>query len=767
MNKFIKFIIGNRTWLIFACIALVLVLVPWLSKIEIGSTYAEVFPSKSNPERQYLDRFYEEFGNDNTVMIAIVYDDIFSTKTLQKIQRITKKLEKLPAVERVQSLTNANIIKSRDGELFLKNISDNIPVSKIDLDRFRKDILANPLYANNLLSENLQTTVIIAYIDLSYPDEDVRYSVKEAKRLALKDAGPEKIYVVGLQTLAYEIFRLLSSDLYTYLPLSFLIIAVILMINFRSVVLVIITLLSIGISVACTYSLLAMLDIHIFTLTATIPPIITAIGISYTIHLFTEYARQRALNRNRMNVVEKCLKNILLAIILSALTTAIGFASLILVDIVAIRRLGFFLVLGIIFLVVMIIFFIPPLLISLHPKAFYEGEPSPTIIAPRINRFANLCIRYRMIILITAVTVFVISIFGAFKLDVETDIHQFFRKSSPMRQAIDIIAEKLRGTTPINIILKGDGADSMESPEVLKAIEKVQNNLDKHPAVGKTTSVVDYLKIINRALHDNDQKYYFLPDSENAISQYLLAYSLADSKRTLDRYIDYDRGMANIALRSSLTSSSDILKFKQYIEELCSDLFPSNVSYKVTSDTILVSLTAQHISNGILLSFALASFVILIIIILLFRSIKMGLIAMIPNILPILFILGVMGFFNIEFNIGTSLIICIAIGIAVDDTIHFLVRYFYELKQTNHYLIRSLTGVRITTGQRQAIRTTMLRVRRPIVLTSVAVCLGFSVLAFSQFVPIASFGLLTAFTMLYCLLCDLVILPALLASISI
>ncbi len=153
--------------------------------------------------------------------------------------------------------------------------------------------------------------------------------------------------------------------------------------------------------------------------------------------------------------------------------------------------------------------------------------------------------------------------------------------------------------------------------------------------------------------------------------------------------------------------------------------------------------------------------------VILFRSFKMGIVAMIPNLLPLLFIIGVMGAADIPFNIGTSIVICLAIGIAVDDTIHFLVRFLYELRRTNHYLIRSITGARITGGQKYAVAATMCYVRRPIVLTSVAIFFGFAMLGLSQFVPVMLFGILTAVTMVFCLLCDLILLPAMLRSVSV
>jgi predicted RND superfamily exporter protein len=366
----------------------------------------------------------------------------------------------------------------------------------------------------------------------------------------------------------------------------------------------------------------------------------------------------------------------------------------------------------------------------------------------------------------TIVTV-AFGIIGIFRLHVETNVIEYFHPSAPFRQAVEIISERLQGTAPIDIIIEGSKAGDIEDPKLLKSIEKMQSSLGRHPAFGKSTSVVDYLKLINKAMHNNDQSHYVLPQTKEEVSQYLLVYSLADDQKTLDQYMDYDYRIARIRVRTGATSSSGVIELKDFIEQQAEGIFPPNIKWKVTGDQILSAESAQHLSHGILYSFSLAMIIISIIMMLLFRSVKMGAVAMIPNMLPIIFVLGVMGWGGIEFNIGTSIVVCVAIGIAVDDTIHFLVRYFYELKQTNHYLIRALTGVKITDGQKQAIWTTLDHVRRPITLTSVAIFLGFGVLGFSQFVPIEWFGILTALTMIFCLLCDLFILPVLLSSISI
>jgi len=379
----------------------------------------------------------------------------------------------------------------------------------------------------------------------------------------------------------------------------------------------------------------------------------------------------------------------------------------------------------------------------------------------------NFVIRHRIIVFIVTALITAASIFGMHKLVVETDLHRLLGKSSAFSVATDFVASRFRGATSFNVIIEGNKEGMFEDPALLRSLDLLQKFIDQLPNVGKTISAADYLKVINRALHDNDPNYYVLPKSKQEIAQYLSIYSLADPDKTLNQYLDDKHKSAKVLLRTGLGNSSAILNLKKQIEKECTKLFSPQMSCGFTSDAYLVAATVNSIARGILISFTTAGVAITIVMYFLFRSLKIAVISMIPNVLPIIYILGLMGFCGIEFNIATSLVMCIAIGIAVDDTITYLARYFYELKQTNHYLLRATTGIKITEAQIQTIHNTNAHVGRPIIVTAVAVFFGFIILVFSQFVPIMWYGVLTAVTMLIAAICELIILPALLASIRI
>jgi len=726
-----------------------------------------MYPPHGDPERIFLDRTYEDFGSDKLLVIAITSNDLFSYPTLKKIDKLTNDIEKIHTVDWVLSITNAMLIKSGKDEITLKNISGKIPQTEWEINKFKDEIISNPIYFNNLISKDLKTTIISVAYDINYPNEETDLAVEKTKKLAMEAAGPDEINISGVAAIAPAMMEMLISDLKTYMPMTALIIAVILFINFRSIKFVLLSLSAISMAILITYSIMSLTRVPIFLLTAALPPIIAAQGITYFIHFFSEYSRQVRIEKDSKRIIKQTLRYVMLSIWLSMLTTVIGFISISPVNITTIREMGIFLSIGILALFVLLIFFVAPILMWYHPPVRSLKKLDHISSKNTQIRFPMFFIKYRLVVFIGMIILCAFSIIGIRKIVVETDLNRFFKTSHPLRISTDAIAERMHGIAPVSIVVEGEREGDIEDPKLLHYIDTLENILSKWSHVSKAVSITDYIKMINMAFHEGNRAYYALPKTKEEVSQYLLMYSLADPRRTINRYIDYDHRISNITLRISNTKTSEILNLKQSIEEQCKKIFPPNIKYKVTGDTILLAQTSYNLTRGILIGFTQAGLAIFIVMMILFRSVKMGIVAMIPNIIPMLFVLAVMGFLGIDFNVGTSIVVCISLGIAVDDTIHFLVRYFYELKQTNHYLIRATTGIKITDDQKKAILKTYGTQFHPITMTAVSVILGFCILSFSQFLPVMAFGLLTAIAMIFGIICELIILPSLLASISI
>ena len=766
LDKLISFIIRFHRWLFVFTLVVTAVLAFWFLKVRVATTTEGNFPPKDDPERIYYQRTIDTFGNDYSLIVVISHDDIFSYSTLNKIRQLTSEFERLPRVDRVESLTNAVIVKSQHDEIYLNDISEKVPTDTREIKRFRKDILENPIYERNLISKDERATIIHIVIDWSEPFEVARESMARIEKIAKSAEGPEKISITGLAQLDYAVYKSIFQDLKRFLPLTMVLIAIVMFLNFRSIWCVIISIIFIFMGVEWTYSFMSISNEPISYMATTLTPVLAVVGLSNAVHLFTEYFRRVSEKRDIYETVRNMLRDVLLPIWLKLVTTAIGFASLTLVNIDVIKKIGIFLTIGTLAVLFLTTFFIPPVLILFHPKRRTKIEVQS--VARNVStRFIRSILRYRLHVFVLTGAFTIASVYGVFKLVVNTDTSKYFRKSSEINRASELVSSRFKSISSINVFIEGQKEGSLESPELLRSIETLQEFLDGQPEIAKTVSIVDYLKLINRTFHDNNQHYYTLPKSKEEIAQYLFAYSLADPHNTLSKFIDDDHKFTKVTLRTAKTDTVSIVRLKKLIEDACAKYLSKNISWGVTSNDALASETVQSIAHQILISFASAGIAITAIMLLLFRSLKMGIVSMVPNVLPIAYILGLMSALGIAFNMGNSLVICVAIGIAVDDTIHYMVRFFYELKRSNHYLARATTGIKITEDQIQSIILTYHHVGRPIVTTAVAVTFGFIILAFSQLVPIVWYGVLTAATMVIATVCELILLPAILASVEI
>lgn len=778
LERLIRFILRFNKIIILAGLLISVVCGYWLSKINIGSAIELMYPPKGDQDRYFLEKTYEIFGTDLTQTITITFDDLFSHSSLKKIQKLTSQIERFPAVDRVLSITSAPLIEEKFGVLLIKNltsedadfksegagylkkegevlaiqkISENVPQTNEKLEEFKNELLSNPLYAKNLVSEDLKSTIINVYFKRGYTWNELRIVAGQIKDLVTKSAGSNKVHIASPLDMSTTIFEMLSRDLSIYLPLTILIVMTILLISFRNWKIVFISLISLSMPIVFVYALMAVINIPIFVMTAAIPPILASQGLAYCIHLYAEYFRQRSLSDDRKLVVAQTLKKVFPAIFLSALAASIGFISIAPVNVVAVRQMGVFLAAGIIIVFLIVSFFVSSMLIYLFPKPSSHMGSVDASKRYRIERFPLFCIRHRILIFVFTALLSIVSFYGFSRLVVESDINQVYRSSSPFRQAVDFIAKKFKGASVINVIIEGRYEGSLKEPAVLKSIDELQKVLDGQALLGKSVSAVDYLKSINKAANDNDPAYYSVPDEWKMISRYLNVYSLADPTGGLNLYVDKEGKTINIALRSATSNSADIVKIKDFVEGQCDQILPRDISCTVTGDAVLIAMTAQKLSRGILYGFTQAVLMIFLLMVFWSRSVKIGLAAMVPNIAPLLFVLGVMGFAGISFNVGTSIVVCIAIGIAVDDTIHFLLRYLHELKHVD---------------QKTAIVDTFKHEHGPITLIGVSVILGFVVLTFSQFVPMALFGVLTSLALFMGIICELIILPAILSAIK-
>ncbi|MGM0609438.1 MAG: efflux RND transporter permease subunit, partial [Candidatus Muiribacteriota bacterium] len=335
------------------------------------------------------------------------------------------------------------------------------------------------------------------------------------------------------------------------------------------------------------------------------------------------------------------------------------------------------------------------------------------------------------------------SIYSAMNINTETNVMEYFKKDSNLSQSNQFIKQNLAGLSTFDISIKGKNEDTFKKPESLKVIETIQDYIDKTKGVDKTLSFVDFLKDMNKSFHNEKEDFFKIPKSKEMVSQYLLIYNSDD----IEEYVNPDFDHARISVRISEDSTKEqkkiIKKINSYIENSAFEEYTLKITGRVFNDVKMIdSLVKSQIK-----SLFIAGLIIISIMFVIMKSFKLGMLSIVPNLIPIVINFGIMGFFGIPLNAATALIAAVALGIAVDDTIHFLTAYSKYSK--------------VSATVSQAVRMSIMDKGKAIITSSFILIIGFGTLVFSSFVPTIYFGVLSSIIMVAAVIGDLFFLPSL------
>jgi hypothetical protein len=505
-----------------------------------------------------------------------------------------------------------------------------------------------------------------------------------------------------------------------------------------------------GIGVVWTVGLMAYLDVPVDIGTLVLPTLLIAVGNAYATHVVARYGEERAAGDDPREIARRTVAHLGTPVLVTALTTVFGFASLVVYRIAAIRHLGSFSVFGITVLFVLALTFTAAVLALLRPQAL-AARPAAASSAGRLgaalDRLGRFDMRHRTALIAGAVVVLAAFAWGIRHLRVETSYQSYFPEDSPVGAAAAAVLRHLGGgQKTFFVVIDGPGANAFSRRDTLQRIAALQDFIDRLPGVARTTSLADYVMLLHRVFHDNDPAYYALPDTDAGVEQYLL---LLDPD-TIEGVTTADYSRAAIIVRSNLFSSADMAAAIGKIERFAADAFPREFSVRPTGTAVLLDRTADSLAQGQLQSVFTALVVVFAILSVQFLSPRFGLVAMVPNLVPIVVFFGVLGWLGISLNLATAMIASISLGIGVDEAVHLLAEF-------NHH-------VRRHADQRAAILAALQTVGPPVVYSTAALTVGFLVLCGSSFVPLRQFGAFSALNVAGSLVSDLVLLPAILVS---
>ena len=510
------------------------------------------------------------------------------------------------------------------------------------------------------------------------------------------------------------------------------------------------------IALVWTFGLMAWTHTPLSLLTMIVPVFLIAIGTAYCMYIFPEYMASVGRSTTPREAAIECFGRLGFPTSLAVMTTTIGLGSLLVNRVNDIREFAVFSCFGILSLLILILTLVPAVM-GLLPFPRGQGmTDAPAAQRRLMDRILSAIVRvnlhHQKITLALIAAIAVAGGVGMLRIKVETNPVEFFKKDTPVSRHFHDIYQDLSGSFPLSVVIKSPEDGSFEDPEHLKMIADIQRFLDSLEGVDKTISLVDYLKLVNYASNRYDPRFYSLPEASFEIRMLVNSFKSLLGQDMLSRFISSEFRTVNIMMRTHISSSSDFLKTEAHIRAYLNMYLPAPMSFEVTGFGMVISHSSQLISEGQVKSLGITLVLVFGIMLVLFMSYKVGVIALLPNCFPIVVSFGVMGWFGIPLSMATSLIASIAIGLAVDDTIHYLVRYNREFK-------RDL-------NKEKALVNTIRHMGRPIIFTTATISLGFSVLMFSSFRPTAIFGLLMMITMFSALVADLVLLPSLMLHVE-
>ncbi|MCF8127501.1 MAG: MMPL family transporter [Deltaproteobacteria bacterium] len=689
------------------------------------------------PQTQVYNAFKKTFGCEEVVLVVVRTSNVFDAKTFDEIDRLAGEFETVKGVRRVISLPGIK----RDMDI----------TKKWTLSDFKREIAPVILLEKNIISKDGKTTVISLILDDIKQKDPV---IAEIQALIEKEKAKQSMYQIGMPVVSMALANFTEKDFMRLPPITFLLIMVTLFLLFRNLRGVLIPSGSVLIALIWTFGLMALTGTPLSLLIMIVPIFLIAVGTAYCMYIFPEYALAQQTCNTPEDASLNCFLQLGFPTFLAVFTTSIGLGSLLINKISEIRHFALFSCFGILAMLFILVTFLPAVmaLLPFSRQARVSESSGANLLDRVLSGIIALNLKHQKWVLGLIAFISVLGIYGISRIQVETNPMDFFKKNTPIAQNFNDIYRDMAGSFPINVAINSGQDDYFEDPEHLKLIAGLQDFLSTLPGVDKTISFCDYLKLVNYATNQYQDKLYALPEEGFEVRVLINSFKTMLGLDMLGRFMNENFSEANIVLRTHISSSKDFLNTQRRIETYLKNNLPAGLSFEVTGIGIVISHSSQLITDGQVKSLFLTLVLVFAIMLLLFMSFKVGIIGILPNCFPIIVGFGLMGWLKIPLSMATSLIAGVAIGLAVDDTIHYLVHYNHEFKKD--------------LNKERALESTIRHMGKPIIYTTLTITLGFSVLLFSNFKPTAIFGLLMMITMVSALVADLLLLPSLMLHVE-
>ena len=809
MNNLFNFLVDKSKFFIFLLITLSVISLLGLPKFQLDAS-SDTLLLDNDPDLKIYRENSRKYGSSDFLVIAFTPNkDIFTNETVFLLKNLVEDLKQVAGIKNVLSLFDVPLLKY--SEQSISELAENVvtlSTENVNLDKAKYEFETNEVYRGLLISEDLRTIAFqmslepnrqyqkliserydLLDLENSLDDETFKLNleildskIEEQKKINLINEGilikevrniinlyrdKGEIFLGGGAMIAHDTIKMIQQDLLTFGVAVFFMFVLILSIIFRQFRWVVIPLVSACLSALFTTGLISWMGWKVTVVSANYIALLMIIGISLTVHLVVRYREitSRFDDLTHSEALKRTLSQMFLPCLYTALTTMVAFASLIISDIRPIIDFGLLMVLSI-FVAFIVSFVFFGTLASLMKK---NSKDTKVDYSSGVTTWINsLVVRFKNIILLISLLVFVLALIGINRLSVENKFIDYFKPTTEIYQGLSLIDKKLGGTAPLDIIISAPKINTditeefddefddfgLETEEFgywfnsqnLSSLEKIHDYLERRPEIGKVLSVSSAVKLAEIAKGDK------LDDLELALLRKVLPEDI--NNELLSSYISDDDNQVRLSAR--VIESMDGLNRKNLIDEVKNDLIQN---YKLSEDqfylsgiSVIYNNLLQSLFQSLIGSLTIVFSAIFIMFVILFRSFYMAVIAMIPNLLSAASVLGIIGWSGIPIDIMTVTVAAISIGIGVDNTIHYVHRFLKEYELQKNYDL--------------AIKNSHATIGRAMFYTSLTIVLGFMILVTSNFNPSVFFGIFTSFSMIVAILAALMLLPVLIRHLK-
>lgn len=767
-QKIARFILRNRITLLIIIGVITIFMGYEATQIHMDYHFANLL-SKDDPVSLDNARFKKIFGEEaNGIVVGIVDKDFFQLENFNALQNLCNDLMKIKNVSGVLTISKAvNIrqvtVEDETGTKTRKFETYNIFPDKVntqeELDSLKDVFFSLPFYDGLLYNKDSKVYLMSISINKEILNSAERIPVvEEIERVVRKYSAKQKVevHISGLPYIRTKMMNLVKSEVKIFVALAVLICILILYLFFRSFKVIVVAMVVVGTSVLWAVGLMGLFDFPITILSSMIPPLLIVIGIPNTIFLLNKYHHETQMHGNKILGLQRVISKIGNAVFLSNVTTAAGFATFTITNSSILVQFGIIASCGIMFSFITSLIIIPSIFSFLQPPSNkYTKHLQSKFITKLVDILSNVVTIHRKKVYFTLFAILIVAGFGITLIKKTGYLLEDVPADDPISIDLKFLEKSFKGVSPLEIAI--ESRDSLQGTDLIYQIQKIdslQQQLAKYPELSRSMSVADAVKFLYQSYSKGDPANYRLPDDPKTYETIFKRLPNGLDQKLAKAFIDSTKTITRVSLNIADIGTNQMKILLPKITKNVKDLFPDN-KYKtlITGSTVIYFTGTTYLINNLFVSLLLAIAIITLLMFALQRSPKMVLIALVPNLIPMIITGAIMGYFQIPIKPSTILVFGISLGISVDGTIHFLTKYRQEL---------SLNNWNIGLAVRKAIKET----GTSMMYTSMILFFGFLIFTGSGFGGTAALGSLLSTTLLVSMFCNLIILPSLLMSLE-